>query len=138
MPTKCASVLTRTSPVGYRTNGASRNQKKKIKSARKVAEHVLSNAEGTQRIRKGFLCDALCAFPSLHEIFAFWDLNFHFLPKSLCSNVFIECLCSNTFVEYCIKSPVSYKVVTTNSVNFGAFGAFRWKYFFLTGHSYLT
>jgi len=49
-------------PVGYRSNGASRNQKKKIKSARKVAELALSFVEGTQRIRKGFLCDALCAF----------------------------------------------------------------------------
>ena len=52
----------------------SRNQKKKIKSARKVAE--------TQRIRKGFSSRSLCAFASLREIFVFWDLNFHFLPKN--------------------------------------------------------
>ena len=25
---------------------------------------------------------------------------------------------------------ISPKVITTNSVDFGAFGAFRWKYFF--------
>jgi len=24
------------------------------------------------------------------NIFSFWDFNFHFLPKSLCSNAFIE------------------------------------------------
>jgi len=64
----------------------SRNQKKKIKSARKVAEPVL--VEGTQRIRKGFLCDALCAFASgLREILAFLDLNFHFLAEFEITNI---------------------------------------------------
>jgi len=67
--------------------GQAGTKKRKLKAH---AKHVLSNAEGTQRIRKGFLCDALCAFAALREIFAFWDLNFHFLPKSLCSNAFIE------------------------------------------------
>jgi len=47
--------------------------KKKIKSApRRVGAE-------TQRIRKGFLCDP---FAPLREIFVFWDLNFHFLPKN--------------------------------------------------------
>ncbi len=32
----------------------------------------------------------LCAFAPLRDIFSFWDFNFHFLPKSLCSNAFIE------------------------------------------------
>ena len=35
-----------------------------------------------------------------------------------------------------LKMHISPKVTTTNSVDFGAFGAFRWKYFFSTGHSY--
>ena len=64
--------------------GQAGTKKKKIKSApRRVGAE-------TQRIRKGFSLRSLCAFASLREIFVFWDLNFHFLPKSLCSNAFIE------------------------------------------------
>jgi len=66
----------------------------KIKSARKVAEHVLSNAEWTQRIRKGFLCDALCAFASLREILAFWDLNFISCQKA-CARMLLSSMAEN-------------------------------------------
>ncbi len=65
-------------------------KKRKIKSARKVAE--------TQKIRKGFLCDALCAFASLREILAFWDLNFISCQKA-CARMLLSSMAENNLSD---------------------------------------
>ena len=77
---------------------------------------------------------------SLREIFSFCDLNFHFFAKKLVLDCFYRVLVLDCFPDRNIRGQIlsslaeNYlsvsKVVTTNSVNFRAFGAFWWKYFF--------
>ncbi len=78
------------------------------KSARKSLPRSFFRGRRDAKNTQRFFFAILCAFASLREIFAFWDLNFHFMPKSLCSNVSPIETFGDKFIEYDRKLLVSY------------------------------